>query len=90
MRRNRIQTAVLDPEGPQLYTDAFKCQHCQKVTELPPFTEPGLENRCTCCDGLICHKCKGDMWDGKPCIPLEKRLLELEQRDEALRSYGLV
>ena len=60
--------------------DTFTCNHCQKVTFVPPGASPyTLGGGCRICSGLICSQCV----DLGTCAPWEQQMLEAERKHEA-------
>lgn len=63
--------------------DTFTCCHCQKIVIVKPMCDPAdMGGNCNLCNKLICSFCVG-----KVCTPWEKKMLQQEARQEALRSY---
>lgn len=76
---------LTDPEKGTTEGDSFTCRHCCRLTFVKPKMSPtDLGGLCRVCDGLICSQCVG-----KGCDPLEEQLRRMENRDIALRSYGV-
>lgn len=66
--------------------DSFTCFHCGSVKHVQPRERPeDLGGLCKQCMKLICKHCLD-----KGCTPLEKKLEAVEQRERALRSYGVL
>lgn len=66
--------------------DTFSCKHCNRVVFVNTRDRPeDVGGFCRCCTGLICGPCV----DTGVCTPLEQRLQAMEQRADALRSYGM-
>lgn len=66
--------------------DSFTCAHCSRVTMVGARERAAdIGGFCRCCTGLICGPCV----DTGACTPLEQRLQAMEQRADALRSYGM-
>jgi hypothetical protein len=66
--------------------DTFTCGHCgceRHVKAMAPMDEFG--SMCRNCMKMVCPKCA----DG-PCVPFEKKLQMIEDRERTLRSYGLL
>ena len=65
--------------------DAFTCGHCQKIVHVPVRADPAdIGGLCKQCMTCICPKCV----DKHTCTPWEKQMVEMEAKQEALRSYG--
>lgn len=70
--------------------DTFTCGHCQYVTQVPVRADPAsLGGHCRSCDKLICTRCANVMSAGGNCVPWEKQMIAMENREAARRSYGL-
>lgn len=66
--------------------DTFMCNHCQRITHVPPKCDPAsLGGLCGNCGDLICPRCVGI----GTCTPFEEALARVEARGEARRSYGI-
>lgn len=87
------QTAVVNLDGLRceevkagaLEMDTFSCFHCGRITHVQARMDPAnLGGLCKICYHLICPHCVG-----KGCDPFEAKLIRAEQRDIALRSYGV-
>lgn len=66
--------------------DSFTCSHCGAVTFVGARERAAdIGGFCRCCAGLICGPCADDGM----CKTIERRLEEMERREDTLRSYGL-
>lgn len=84
MRNPQGYGTIFGPCGTEEY-DTTTCYHCNTVNRILPKMRPeDMGGLCKMCMKLICAKCV----DG-PCVPFEKRLEQVEERDRALRSYGV-
>lgn len=63
----------------------FTCQHCNHAHRVEAMCRPeDAGGLCKICMKLICPSCVG-----KPCYPFEKRITDYENRQYAMRDYGL-
>ena len=61
----------------------FTCQHCNKVTYVPPLADPAdIGGLCKRCMGLICPQClaAGD------CDPIEAKIERMEEAQRFWRN----
>lgn len=78
-----------NPDGTMVEAHTSTCKHCSKMTEFPDKRRM-LEHVDICrqCMGLICLECVG-----KPCMPWQRRLDEMEKRywdrRRMMRDMGL-
>lgn len=65
--------------------DTFTCAHCNKIVVVKPMMDAAdMGGLCKVCMGFTCPHCTG-----QGCVPFEKKLEIMEQRDiERRRSYG--
>ena len=65
--------------------DTTTCAHCNAITHVKAGCRPeDIGGLCKLCMGLICPKCVGG-----DCVPFLKKIEIWEERNHALRSYGI-
>lgn len=68
-----------------LEIDTYSCFHCNRVIHVKPMMDPAdMGGLCKICMKLICPHCLN-----QGCVPFEKKLEMMEDRDRTLRSYGV-
>lgn len=73
--RGYMQYTDPDP-GRSKEGDTFTCQHCNRVTYVPPFADPAdIGGLCKSCMGLICPRCASI----DRCDPLEAKIERMER-----------
>ena len=66
--------------------DTFSCGHCARVVFVNARERPeDIGGLCKVCMGLICGPCV----DQGICHVVEKKLQDMERRQDTLRSYGM-
>ncbi len=78
--------AVIVGPGYTKEFDTCTCKHCNRVWTVRS-TEKGQGDPggwCNMCMAPICPECAG-----KPCFPLEERLLLMERRDRLFKEMGI-
>lgn len=66
--------------------DTFSCVHCNRVVHVKARANiDEFGSMCRNCMKMVCPACANG-----PCIPFEKRLQIMEDRDRTLRSYGVL
>lgn len=84
MLRPQGYATLTGPDG-VVECDTSVCAHCNAITHVKPRQDPAtIGGLCKCCMGLICPRCVGG-----ECVPFMKKIERWEQRNHALRSYGL-
>jgi hypothetical protein len=79
--------SVLDNgDGRPQEFDTFTCGHCQRMKRIPhgKRAEDTVGRVCSCCQRVVCAKCKGEA----TCDVIEKKLERAEARDAARRGMG--
>jgi len=77
--------ATLTSDGGVAEQDTFTCSHCNSINHVKPGERAAdLGGLCKCCMGLICLVCVGG-----ECVPFMKKIEMWEERNHALRSYGI-
>jgi hypothetical protein len=81
----------VDPETATVERDTFTCSHCGGVTFVDPFVNPrDLGGGCRSCMGLLCPKCYDLRSNGGPCVPWEKQMEIMEEREASRRTLGVM
>lgn len=100
MLRSQGYAIIVDPDAPVREFDTITCAHCQRIVFLKPgparqgFDAGDPKNPCPDHDpGGFCRQCMqptcGPCADAGVCTPFEKKLLQMERRDQLLRSIGV-
>ncbi len=85
MRKPQGYATLFEPDFSK-ECDTFTCGHCNGIVHVPPKADPTvMGGLCKQCMKLICPKCVERM----TCTPWERQMQIMENRDAALRSYGL-
>jgi len=80
--RQRCYGVEIRASGPNREFDGVICAHCGCHDRMAPGRNPeDIGARCSCCDKLICYRCRG-----KGCMPLEMRLDQWERYNDG-RKY---
>lgn len=75
---------LTSPEGVK-EADTYSCGHCNAIRHVKAQQDASeIGGLCKCCMQLICEKCLGG-----ECVPFMKKIENWEQRNYALRSYGI-
>lgn len=83
--RVRLGTLYCDVIG-TVERDTFTCCHCNHVVHVQPMARMDeFGSMCRNCMKMVCPKCA----DG-PCVPFEKKLQEMEQRQYIRRQYSML
>lgn len=75
---------LCDPELGNVEVETSTCAHCQRITDIPSRRKM-MEHVefCRNCFRLICLECAG-----KPCIPIMKKIEEMEERYHRRRQLA--
>ena len=91
---------IVDPDAPTREFDTITCCHCQRIVFLKPgavrrgFDAGDPANPCPDDDpGGFCRMCMqptcGPCADKGECVPFERKLQQMERRDQLLKSIGV-
>lgn len=76
---------IIDPRlAKPIEIDTVTCCHCNKVVKMNDASGAKVHDVtawCFRCGAMICAEC-----GGRPCVPLEKAIEELEKRDRDRRA----
>lgn len=93
MRSGRAQgyMIIVDPDGPTVERDNFRCNHCGCIVFVDPGKDPTTYGGwCGGCAKLICPKCEERKARTLTCATIDARIEQIERAWETKRSIAAV